>query len=58
MLIFRAWATCDASDVMNFFFAVSPQASSTLIFGCLVAPCVSYQYLGVPIYIYVCQDNW
>ena len=52
MLIFRAWATCDASDVMN-FFAVSPQVS-TLIFGRPVAPCD----LGGPVYIDVCQDDF
>ena len=38
--------------------ATSPQASSTFIFGFVVVPWVSCQYLGIMILIDVCQDDF
>ena len=40
-----------------YYIAESPQASSTLIFGLPVVSWVSLRYLGVIIWIYVCQDD-
>lgn len=38
--------------------AASPQASSTQIFWLPVVPCVSCCYLGITIWIYVCQGTF
>ena len=43
-------------DPPLYYIAESPQASSTLIFGLPVVSWVSRRYLGVIIWIYVCQD--
>ena len=44
-------------DPPLYYIAASPQASSALIFGLSVVSWVSLCYLGIIIWIYVCQDD-